>query len=256
VSSVSGLSLIVITRNEEQDIQDCLQSIKGIAQEIVIVDSGSTDRTLDICRRFTDHIFHNPWTGFSSQKQFALDKAHGPWILNIDADERVSAPLAQEIRLVLSAASPQSSMNGYEITFHNYFLGKRLRFGVGKREKHVRLFRKDNANYGTSRVHEGIQVRAPIGKLRHPIEHQSYKDLTEYLAKCNTYTSLMAQEKFDKGCRFHFWHHLRPPFEFFSRYILQLGFLDGEAGLIYALLSSYYVRLKFLKLRDLQRAKK
>jgi len=122
----------------------------------------------------------------------------------------------------------------------------------GGRERHVRLFKKSHAKYGRTPVHEGIDVSGEIGHLSNPIEHFSYRDLDDYIGKFNTYTSLIAQKKFQEGKRFHFWHHLRLPYEFFVRYILKLGFLDGQAGLVYAGLSSFYVWVKFLKLKDLE----
>lgn len=245
----NDLSVIVITRNEEKDIQDCLQSVAGIAQEIVIVDSGSTDKTLELARAHTQKIFHRDFTGYAAQKQHALDRAQGPWILNIDADERVSPDLAAEIQALLSA---EPKANGFEIPYRHFFLGRRLRFGGLGGENHLRLFRKNGASYGNNSVHEGIAVPAPVESCRSPIDHTSYRDIEEYLRKCNEYTSLIAEQKYLKGERFHFWHHLRLPVEFLSRYIFKLGFLDGGPGFIYALLSSYYMWLKYLKLNDLE----
>jgi glycosyltransferase involved in cell wall biosynthesis len=254
VSNISGLSVFIITLNEENDISACLESVKDLAGEIVVVDSGSTDRTLDICRTYTDKVFSHPFMGFSAQKQFALEKAQGPWVLNLDADERVSPELAEEIKSTLTKETPDPSVHGFEIPFKNCFLGKRLHFGAGKFEKHVRLFLKSNASYGKEDVHEGIRVSRIIGKLRAPILHYSYRDVHDYLEKCNSYTSLLARKKFSLGERFHLWHHLRLPSEFFIRYVLKLGFLDGSVGFTYALLSSYYVWLKYIKLKDLERS--
>jgi glycosyltransferase involved in cell wall biosynthesis len=252
VNKIPGLSVIVIALNEEHDIEGCLESVREIAEEIIVVDSGSEDRTVEISRKYTDRIFHNIWTGYGPQKQFALDQAKGPWVLNIDADERVSDKLRDEIRKKLAGNTHESGENAYDLSFHHYFLGRRLRFGGVQGESHVRLFRKDRAAYGKTKVHEGIEVAPPIGRLSGTIDHFSYRDVSDYLKKCNWYTSLSAGEKFSNGERFAVWHHLRLPWEFIVRYIFKLGFLDGEAGLTYALLSSYYVWLKFVKLRDLE----
>lgn len=243
---MKGLSLIIITFNEERDLEGCLKSVQGLVDEIVLVDSGSTDKTLDIARRFNAKVHQKQWRGYGEQKQFALDNAQGPWVLNLDADERLTPELKTEIE----SLSPQA--NGYDIPYRHFFLGRWLRFGGMRGEKHIRLFRKERAAYGRDRVHEGIDVAAPIEQLKNPIDHYSYRDVEEYLAKCNWYTSLIAKEKYDKGQRFHLWHHLRLPYEFVVRYVLKLGFLDGSAGFTYALLSSYYVWLKFLKLKDLE----
>lgn len=247
------LSVIIIAKNEEHDIEECLQSVKSIANEIIVVDSGSHDKTVEISKRLGARVFDHEWTGFSAQKQFALDQASGPWVLNIDADERVSHELALEIRQILQNPS-LAQFNGFEIPFKNFFFGQRLRFGSGMREKHIRLFQKDKTRYGQSTIHEGVMVAPPIGVLSSAIHHISYKDLSEYMEKCNFYTSLIAKEKFEKGRRFHFWHHLRLPYEFFVRYFLKGGFLDGNAGFVYALLSSYYVWMKYMKLKDLEEA--
>ncbi len=250
------LSVIVITRNEEHDIRDCLESVKAIASEIIIADSGSTDRTLDICKEFTDKIFFCEWKGYGPQKEFALAKAQGPWVLNIDADERLSPELLAEISQVLNendGRAVEHPVNGYSMPFVNYFFGRELRFASGWNERHIRLFRKYKATYGTAPIHEGIRVEPPIHSLQGRIIHTSYQNLSEYLSKCNRYTSLIAEEKFKVGKKFHWFHHLRLPYEFVVRYFFQLGFLDGTAGLVYTLLSSYYVWLKFLKLRELER---
>ena len=250
MNPVDGLSVIVIARNEEKDLPGCLDSVKGLASEIVLADSGSTDRTLDIARAAGAAVFHQEWQGYGKQKQAAMDRARGPWILNIDADERVTPGLAAEIRATL-AKDPRE--NGFSIPFRHYFLGRRLRFGRFSTETHVRLFRKDAAKYGAQQIHEGIEVRPPLGRLSGVIDHHSYRDLSEYLDKCNRYTSMIAEKRFAEGHRFHVWHHLRLPAEFLMRYFLRLGFLDGEPGFTYSLLSSYYVWLKFAKLRDLER---
>lgn len=247
------ISVIVITKNEELDIAQCLNSVKHLANEIVLVDSGSTDQTLEIAKKYTEKIFMNDWSGYGPQKQFALEKAKGPWILNIDADERVSSSLAMEIEQILST---DRNENGFEIPFRHYFLGKRLRFGGVQGETHLRLFRKDGASYGTHSIHEGIHVPGLIGRTQGWIDHTSYRDLNEYTRKREEYTTLIARKKYANGERFHFWHHFRLPFEFLMRYIFKLGFLDGIAGLTYARLSSVYVWMKYLKLRDIETSEK
>jgi len=249
----ADLSVIIITQNEQEDIEECLKSVSELAAEIVVVDSGSTDETLSICRRYTNKIFHKDWNGFSEQKQYALDKAKGPWVLNIDADERVSKALRAEIQEMLTA--PGESLNAFQIPFHNFFMGRRLRFGGSTAETHIRLFKKAEASYGSQSVHEGIKVKPPVGDLSGAIDHYSYKSVQDYLEKCNRYTSMIAQEKFKRGERFRFWQHFRLPYEFLVRYGIKLGFLDGEVGFKYALLSAYYVWMKYIKLKDLEASK-
>jgi glycosyltransferase involved in cell wall biosynthesis len=248
-----SLSATVIVRNEEHDIEACLLSQAGVANEIVVVDSGSTDNTVEIARAYTENIFHHPWNGYAAQKQFALSKTTGEWVINIDADERLSLGLRDEIVATLRRA--ETGVAGYRIPFHHYFLGRRLRFGGSGNETHIRLFRRTVANYGDDRVHEGINVDGRIARLRGHIDHHSYRDLSEYLEKCNRYTSLIAEKKWAQGARFSPWHNFRLPYEFIVRYFLKGGFLDGQPGLTYAILSAYYVWLKFAKLRDLERQK-
>lgn len=244
----NGLSGIIITKNEEHDIVGCLSSLAPLCQEIILVDSGSTDKTLDLAKKFSPKIFHHDWQGYGPQKQFALDQAAGPWVINLDADERLTPALMEEIRVKISDEG--NPVQGYRIPFHHYFLGRRLRFGGMQGETHLRLFKKTGASYGRRPVHEGISVPEPIGYLKEPIEHTSYQSMEEYKKKREEYTDLIAKLKFDQGKRFHIWYHLRLPFEFILRYIFKLGFLDGKPGLIYAWISSVYVWMKFTKLKN------
>lgn len=241
------LSAIIITKNEQRDLPGCLESLKGVADEIVVVDSRSTDRTREVAESHGAIVFERDWHGYGPQKQFALGQTTGDWVINLDADERLTPKLAAEITALLKTTP---DVNGYEIPFRLYFLGRRLRFGGAWREKHLRLFRRDKGHYAGKDIHEGIEVREPLGRLRHPVRHESYKDFDEYLEKCARYTRLIARDKYRQGKRFHVWHHLRLPWEFLARYILKGGFLDGNAGFIYAALSAYYAWLKHVRLLD------
>jgi len=241
------LSAILIVRNEERDLPGCLESLRGLADEIVVVDSHSTDRTQEIAASHGARVIQKDFAGFGPQKQFALEQATGDWVLNIDADERVTPSLAAEIREVLSAPL---AVNGYVLPFHNIFLGRRLRFGGHWSEGHLRLFRRDKGRYAGRDIHEGIDVAAPLGRLRGAVRHESYRNFSEYLEKCNRYTGLIARDKRRRGKRFRLWHHLRLPWEFFARYVLKLGFLDGHPGFVYAALSSFYAWLKFVRMTE------
>ncbi|HRY30097.1 MAG TPA: glycosyltransferase family 2 protein [Elusimicrobiota bacterium] len=245
------LSVILITHNEEKDLPRCLDSLKGVADEIVVVDSHSADRTRDIARKYTDKVFERDFAGYGPQKQFALEQASGEWILNLDADECLTPGLAMEIRTYFQKGDPVP--NGFWIPYENYFLGRRLRFGGSFREHHLRLFRKSQGHYAGRVIHEGIAVSPPLGYLNGRIRHESYRGFTEYLEKCNEYTRLIAGQKFAQGRRFAAWHHLRLPWEFFVRYVVKLGFLDGQAGFVYAVLSAYYAWLKHVRLLDYER---
>ncbi len=241
------LSAILITRNEERDLPGCLDSLRGLADEVIVVDSGSSDRTREIARERGAKVFERDWPGYGPQKQFALEQARGEWVVSLDADERLSPALAGEIKNVLESGSSKS---GYWIRFHLVFLGRRLRFGGCAREHHLRLFRRDKAKYVGGAIHEGIDLDGARGRLRGVVRHESYRNFSEYLEKCNRYTGLIAEKKRTEGQRFHFWQHARLPWEFFVRYVLKAGFLDGNPGLIYAALSAYYAWLKHVRLLD------
>lgn len=241
------LSATLIARNEERDLPACLESLKGVADEIVLVDSGSTDRTLEIARAAGARVFQREWPGYGPQKQFALEQATGDWVLNLDADERLTPALAAEIRALMNA-SPSAA--GYALPFRLFFMGRRLRFGRGARETHVRLFLREKASYPARAIHEGVTVEGPVGSLSGAVDHHSYRNFSEYLAKCDEYTGLIAAKKRASGARFSAWMHLRLPAEFFARYVLKGGFLDGSAGFAYAALSAMYAWLKHARLME------
>jgi glycosyltransferase involved in cell wall biosynthesis len=241
------LSAVIIARNEERDLPACLASLQGLADEVVVVDSHSTDRTREIAAAAGAKVFERDWPGYGPQKQFALEQAAGEWVLNVDADERVTPALAEEIRKLLAGTPPA---DGYRLPFRLFFLGRRLRFGRGAREFHVRLFRRDKASYPARAIHEGVEVRGAIGRLRGAVEHHSYADLSEYLRKCDEYTALRAAQRRAAGARFSAWSHLRLPWEFFLRYVVKGGFLDGSAGFTYAALSAMHVWLRQARLME------
>jgi glycosyltransferase involved in cell wall biosynthesis len=245
---MTRLSAIVITRNEERDLPACLESLAGVADQVVVVDSGSTDRTQDVARAGGAHFYEKAWEGFGPQKQYALAQAGGAWVLNLDADERLTPEGGKVLRAFLDAPPPGT--DAYALPFQLYFLGRRLRFGGCFRERHVRLFRREKARYDPDPVHESVRVEGRTGFLPAPVRHESYRDFSEYLLKCETYTGLIARRKFSRGQRFHAWQNLRLAWEFGVRYVFKGGFLDGSAGFIYAALSAYYAWLKHVRLLD------
>ncbi|MBI3291371.1 MAG: glycosyltransferase, partial [Elusimicrobia bacterium] len=251
--TASRVSAVVMTKNEEHNIEECLKRLTW-TDEIVVVDDCSTDRTIAGARRFTSKVIQHRGEGFGPQKQFAIDQAQGEWVLLIDADERVSPALAEEIRRILARGSQEGGAlveNGFFIPFQLVFLGRRLRFGGLGRERHLRLFRKTAARIVFRPVHEEIVVSAPVGTLSSSIEHESYRDLKEYWSKCDWYTTLAAQGLLAEGARAHWWDRLHVPWELFRRVVLYGAWLDGWRGLVYAGLSAYYVWLKYQKLRRL-----
>ncbi len=244
------LSAVLITRDEERNLPACLESLRGLAGEIVVVDSGSTDRTAAIAAaagaRVVGHRFH----GFGAAKQCALEHATGEWVLSIDADERVTPALAREIRALLAAPS---HTGGYLIRREVFFAGRRLRFGGMGNDWVVRLFRRRGARFSADRVHEHVELPRDGGgaaralKLRGTLEHHAYRTLAEHVLKMNRYTDVQAQLKLERGVRYRAWMWLRLPWEVFARCVLRLGLLDGTAGVIFATMSAYSSWLKYAK---------
>ncbi len=251
VSATPRLSVTIIARNEERDLPDCLASV-SFADEIVVVDSGSSDRTLEIARAAGAKVFENPWSGYGAQKAFALSKATGEWVLNLDADERCSPELRRELLLALA----KGGHDAYSIPFETHLFGRRAHFGGFGGERHLRLFRRVKASYPPREVHEGVRVEGSIGRLREPIVHHPYESLEEYFEKFNAYTSAMAKERAQAGRFFSAWSVFRWPWGFFRRYVLQLGFLDGYAGFLHASLSGLYDFVKYAKLDDYERSQR
>ncbi len=244
------LSAFVITKNESQDIRDCLKSLAGVADEVVVVDDHSTDDTADLCRQSGAKVFTRALDGFGTQKQYALDQTTGEWAFSIDADERVTPALAQEIR---AAIQRNGAAAGYIVRRHNYFLGRRLRFGGVGEDRVVRLFRKSAGRFLPVPVHESIEVNGRLETLLAPLEHYSYATLEEYEEKLNRYTTLAAQKLWDKGRRFSWFDYLRPGWELFARVILRGAWLDGQVGLMYAALSAHASWLRAIKLWEMEK---
>ncbi len=245
---MNGLSVLIITHNEEENIRDCLESVRW-AEEIVVVDAESRDRTVEIARRYTDKIWVRPWAGYAAAKNFALQQCTRPWVLWLDADERVPPELRLEILHTLEY--PQHA--GYEIPRLAYFLGRWIHHGGWYPGYVLRLFRRDAARFNENRVHEGVQLEGSVGRLRHHLLHYTDRTLEHYLKKFNQYTSLAAEELADRGKRFRLIDLLlRPPYMFLRMYLLRAGFRDGLQGFLLAGFSAAYVFAKYAKLWELQ----
>jgi glycosyltransferase involved in cell wall biosynthesis len=241
------LSVAIITYNEESNIRRTLESVKW-ADEIVIVDSGSTDRTVEICREYTDNVFHQDWLGFARQKNLAIDKTSGDWVLSLDADEPIEPALADEIRTIIS--SPHA-YDGYRIPRRTFFLGKQIRHGGWYPDYNLRLFRKGKGRFEERTVHEAIRVDGHVGKTHDAILHYANPDLATYLSSINKYSSLAVDVMGERGIS-RFKTSLlnilfRPVLTFVLKYFFRLGFLDGKHGLVLNLFHSYYVFAKYAK---------
>jgi glycosyltransferase involved in cell wall biosynthesis len=243
---MASLTVITLTLNEQRNISDCLASAQW-ADEMIVIDSGSTDRTVEIARGFTPSVYSIAWEGYGAARNFALQKAGGDWILWLDADERVTPELAEEIRGILK--SEHQTVDGYAIARRAYFLGRWIRHSGWYPGRVVRLFRKGKGHFSETRVHEQLQLDGIAATTRHDLLHLTDPDLDHYLYKFNKYTSLAADDMMAAGRTFKLRDFLlRPPFQFVKMYILRRGFLDGIQGFILAVLSSAYVFTKYAKL--------
>lgn len=241
------LSAILIVQDEEAYLADCLASLSGVADEIVVLDGGSKDRTVAIAESKGARVQHRPFDDFGRQKQAALDLAMGDWVLSIDADERLSPALAKEIREIVH--SPEA-LDGYEIRRELIYLGKRLRFGGTHNDWVLRLVRRSAARFSDAVVHERILVEGRTGRLHGTMDHVKYRSLSEHVLSMEHYTTLMARDRYAKGRRFSMGHVFRIPGELWSRLILKGGILDGRVGVIHAAMSAFYTFLKYAKLAD------
>jgi len=241
------LSVTIITLNEEANIRRTLESIQW-ADEIIVLDSGSTDRTVSICREFTNRVFHQNWLGFGKQKNAAIDRATGDWVLSLDADEPVEKELAAEIRTLIALPDLH---DGYRIPRKTFFLGKWIKHGGWYPDYNLRLFRKDRGRFEERAVHEAVKVNGTVGNAQHAILHYAYPDLASYLASINKYSSLAVDVMAEQGipARKTTWFNIvfRPVFTFIFKYVVRLGFLDGKHGLMINLFHAYYVFAKYAK---------
>ena len=246
---VPAVSVVVITQDEAANIEAALRSVVW-ADEIVVVDSGSTDDTVARARTFTDHVVTRAWEGYGAQKNYANGLAQNDWILSLDADERVSQALATEIRDRLRDEPPH---RGYRVPRLAWYMGRWIRSTDWYPDYQLRLYDRRVARWSHTRVHESVRVDGPVGSLRAQLEHFAYRDLSHHLVTMDRYTTLAAQQMLDEGRRTGMTDlTLHPPLAFLRNYILRLGVRDGLTGFIVSVLNAYYVFLKFTKLRELQ----
>lgn len=236
-------SVVIITKNEERNIGDALESVKDF-EDIVVVDSFSTDRTADICRQYTDRLYLHEWQGYAKQKQTAVDYAAREWVFLLDADERITPELRSEI----AGAIKNTSHNGFYVPRKSYFLGKWISHSGWWPDHIVRLFRKEASRMKLREVHEIVIVDGTLDYLKHPIEHHTYRTLSGYINKMENYTTLSAAEIYEKKAHRVLVHMLFSPVAaFFRMYLLRQGFMDGVRGFILAVLYSFYTFLKYAK---------
>lgn len=241
------VSVIVITRNEERNIEACLESARWAA-DIVVVDAESNDRTVEIARRYTKKIFVRPWMGFAAAKRFAVEQTDHDWILWLDADERVLPELRDEISTLLPTNPGHAA---FTVARRAYFLGKWMKHSGWYPGRVARLFHKQRAQFNSAAVHEGLECTGSLGQLQNDLVHLTDPNIHHYFSKYNRYTTLAANELWEKGKKGGLSDLLvRPAWIFVKMYILRLGFLDGMPGLLLAIFSSSYVFTKYAKLRE------
>jgi glycosyltransferase involved in cell wall biosynthesis len=238
------LSVTIITLNEERNIRDCMESVKW-ADEIIVVDSGSTDRTVEISREYTDKVYNNPWPGHKEQKNFAVSKSSNLWIFSIDADERVTPELSDFILKELE----NPHYDGYRFPRKNHFLGKWLRHGGWYPDHVLRLFRKDKGAFGGINPHDKVFVEGKVSTIPVPLFHYTYSSLSQYVAKQNSYSTAAAEAMAQKGKEIHpLFIPLKTFWKFIETYMVKMGFLDGFHGFVAAIGASFSAFWKYAKL--------
>jgi len=239
------LSAVLITKNAETQLAGCLGCLT-FCDEILVVDSGSTDGTLDIARRWEARVIHQDWLGYGPQKQFAVEQAAHDWVLCVDADEQVSECLRTSILATLAAPD----LSAYRFPRCNRFMGRYLRHGEGYPDWNLRLFDRRHAHWSTDTVHEHVLADGVVGTLTGDLFHDSAETLEHYLAKQNRYTTLSARAALSKGRRATLAHlFLSPLIRFIKFYFIRAGFLDGWPGFVHILIGCRNSYRKYAKMR-------
>jgi glycosyltransferase involved in cell wall biosynthesis len=253
---VQAVSLVIVAQDEERTIGRVIEAARPIAAEIVLVDSGSSDRTIAIAESFGARCMHKDWLGFARQKNFAIEQATHPWVLSLDADEILTAPLVEELIALLNSPG-LGDFDGYKIP-RTLFIGDRgIAHGGFYPDAQLRLFKKNKGRFGDRLVHEAIKLDGPVRQLTHSMDHYAYRDIAAFDAAMDKYARLSAQEYYNRGKSYYqkklnpLNAALHPQWTFFNRYILRGGFIDGKDGLELATIYSGYVGKKIRYLKEL-----
>lgn len=246
-SNYPAISAIIITKNEQSNIESCLESLKW-TDEIVVVDSGSSDDTLALARRYTEKVYVEEWCGQGVQKNRAIAYAKGPWIISVDADERVPEALAGEIREVIN----QNRANAYAVKRKNYYQGQWIRHCGWWPDWVVRVFQKGTAEFSEDVIHESLQVTMQVQKLKHSLDHHSFTCPMDFLNRASWYAYHQAHAMYAKGRKASTWTAFsHAGFAFIQAYFLRFGFLDGSAGILIAASNGIGVFYRYMILRNL-----
>ena len=243
------VSACVMTYSKEDLIEDCLESIKW-ADEIIVVDSYSTDKTLDICRKYTDKVYQRKWTGFRDQRNYTMSLASYEWILFVDIDERISPELYEEIQLHLRDDS--NRRDGFYLPRKTYYLGKWINHGEWYPAYSLRLYRKDKGHW-VNEPHEHLELNGNAKYLKNDMWHFTHRDLSDQLLTIDKYTDMIAVEMEKSSVRFVTLKLIfRPLFRLIRGYFFKRGFLDGVPGIVVAITTSFYVFMKYAKLWEIR----
>jgi glycosyltransferase involved in cell wall biosynthesis len=248
-TSRSTISAFIVCCNEERQIRRCLESVAW-CDEIIIVDSGSNDKTLEICREFTNKITHQDWQGYVKQKRFALEQCSCDWVLNVDADEEVSTELKEEILAILRSdrTGARTTVNGYYLNRVVFFLERWWRKGGWHPEYRLRLCRRSATTWGGQDPHEKASVSGSTARCKSELHHYSFTDLTDYMRRMNTLSSNATNTLLNRGVRPSLIAiTLRPVARFFKFYVTRKGYREGTAGFIVAVIEATAVFLKYAK---------
>lgn len=241
------LSVVIITKNEASNLGRCLASVAW-ADDIVVLDSGSTDRTMEIAREHGARVLETPWLGFGKTKQLAVDAATHDWVFSIDADEVVTERLRREMGVILEKPRKQ----GYRISRRSYYLGRLIRFSGWRSDAPLRLFNRLHGRFNEKIVHESVEMASKAGLIKAHMLHYTFPTISTHLAKIDNYSGLGAKQLLDKGKKVNLvsacFHGV---VKFIKMYLLKLGFLDGKEGFVLAVISSFGVSLKYLRLWEL-----
>ncbi len=246
------LSLVIVTLNEEANIERCIQSVP-FADEVILVDSFSTDRTVEIATSLGAKVVQEQWRGFGPQKAFATELTKNSWVLSLDADEALSPALAKEIQEKLSTLDPEA---GYQIPRRSFHLGRWIDHGGWYPDYQMRLFNKQHSRWNFAGLHEKVEVKKKI-KFRHPILHWVFKSLSHQVITNDRYSSLGAMELLEKGKKFSYLKFFfKPPTKFVECYFFKGGFRDGLPGFIIAVGAAYSVFLRHSKLWEMEKVQR
>jgi glycosyltransferase involved in cell wall biosynthesis len=247
------LTAAIITFNEEHNICRCLESVRWM-DELIVVDSFSTDRTVELARQYTGKVVQRPWPGHVKQKQFALEQGSGQWVLSLDADEELSSDAAEEIRAALAAAD--AAVNGFSFPRQSFYLGRWIRHGGWYPDRKVRLVRRGHARWGGDDPHDKLVADGKTRDLSGKINHYVYRDISHQLRTVDNFSRITAGQWHEQGKRAGAGAMIFKSIgKFFETYIWKLGMLDGMPGFIISVISAYYVFLKYAKLWELQKGK-